>query len=202
VVVAAAPAGYSLDLRGRPRIARRPVAGGSAAWIVVRPSSFALAPGATVPLTVTAAVLKQAGPGDHAALILLTTRPTTAGRVAVALRVGVVVDVRVPGVVVRRLQLGSVRVRRLPRRRTIEVVVANRGNVSELLRPGRLRVVLRRSGRVVATLHPQGQELLPRTSGVVDVVYRGSVRGRVTAVIELAGTAGGKSVRRSFPLRL
>lgn len=202
VIVAAAPAGYSLDLRGRPRIARGRVAGGSAPWIEVRPATFALAPGGTASLAVTAAAPKHASPGDHAALILLSTRPTTVGRVAVALRVGVVVDVRVPGVVVRRLVLGAVRVRRLPHGRAIEVVVANHGNVSELLRPGRLRVELRRGGRRLVTLRPQGQELLPRTTGVVGVLYRGPARGRVSAVIELATGAARTPERRTVPIRL
>jgi hypothetical protein len=202
VVVTAAPAGYALDLRGRPRIAGNGVAGGSAPWLVVRPRQFTLAPGATVPLTVATALPSHASPGDHAALIVLATRPADIGRVAVALRLGVVVDVRVPGVVVRRLLLGRARVRRSGRGRTLEVVVANKGNVSELLRAGRLRVTLRRRGRLLAVLRSQGQELLPRTTGIVDFRYGGDARGRVTAVVELSRARAGGPVLRRFELRL
>lgn len=202
VVVTAAPAGYALDLRGRPRIARYAVAGGAAPWLVVRPRQFTLAPGATVALTVATALPRRAAPGDHAALVLLATRPADAGRVAVALRLGVVVDVRVSGVVVRRLVLGGARVRRFPGRRTLEVVVANHGNVSELLRSGRLEVTLRRRGRLLAVLRSRGQELLPRSAGVVDFRLGGAVRGRVTAIVELSRATAGRPVRRRFELRL
>ena len=202
VVVTAGPAGYALDLRGRPRIAQSGVAGGSASWLVVRPQQFRLAAGATIPLTVSTSLPRHAAPGDHAALIVLATRPADVGHVAVALRLGVVVDVRVPGVVVRRLSLGRARVRRLASGPTLEVVVANEGNVSELLGPGRLEVTLRRHGRLLAILRSQGQELLPHTTGIVDFHYRGKVRGRVTAVVELARAAGARPVQRRFELGL
>jgi hypothetical protein len=202
VVVTAGPAGYALDLRGRPRIAQSGVVGSSAPWLVVRPRQFRLAPGATVPLTIATALPRHAAPGDHAALIVLATRPADVGRVAVALRLGVVVDVRVPGDVVRRLSLGRMRVRRFASGPTLEVVVANSGNVSELLRSGRLEVTLRRRGRLLAVLRSQGQELLPHTTGIVDLHYRGKVRGRVTAVVRLSRAAGGRSVQRRFELGL
>jgi hypothetical protein len=202
VSVAAAPAGYAIDLRGRPHVARRAVTGGSASWLAVRPRHFALAPGQTVALAVTAVAPRRAAPGDHAALVLLATRPANVGRVAVALRVGVVVDVRVSGTVVRRLEPRAVRVLGTGDGRTVEVVVANRGNVSELLRPGGLKVLLRRGGRLVARLRPQGQELLPRSVGIVSVRYRGSARGWVTAVVSLARATGRAPVQRRFRLRL
>ena len=197
-----APAGYEIDLRGRPHVARRAVTGGSASWLAVSPRRFELGPGETVALTVTAVAPRRAAPGDHAALVLLATRPGDAGRVAVALRVGVVVDVRVPGTVVRRLEPRAVRVVRTGDSRTVEVVVANRGNVSELLRPGGLQVLLRRGSRLVARLRPQGQELLPRTVGIVSVRYRGAARGAVTAIVSLAGAAGRAPAQRRFHLRL
>jgi hypothetical protein len=202
VVVTAEPAGYELDLRGRPRIARRAVAGGAAPWLAVRPRHFALAPGATLPLTVVTALPKNAAPGDHAALILLTTGPAGAGRLSVALRLGVVVDVRVPGAVVRRLVLAGARVRRFQDGRALEVVVANHGNVSELLRSGRLRVTLRRRGRLLAVLRSRGQELLPHATGIVDFRLGDTARGRVTAIVELSRATASRPARRRFELRL
>lgn len=202
VVVTAEPAGYALDVRGRPRIAQSGIAGGSAPWLVVRPRQFRLAAGATVPVAIATALPKHAAPGDHAALIVLATRPADVGHVAVALRLGVVVDVRVPGVVVRRLSLGRTRVRRVAGGPRLEVVVANRGNVSELLRAGRVEVTLRRRGRVLAVLRSQGQELLPHSAGIVELHYRGNVRGRVTAVVELSRAAGARPLQRRLELAL
>ena len=88
--------------RRRPRgvVARsaRPAedrAGGRSAerarWLTVRPSRIGLAPGASASITVAARVPRRAEPGDHDALVLLTTRPRDAGGVAVRMRVGVVV---------------------------------------------------------------------------------------------------------------
>jgi hypothetical protein len=82
------------------------------------------------------------------------------------------------------------------------VVVANNGNVSELLRSGRLKVTLRRRGRLLAVLRSLGQELLPHTTGIVDFRYRGKVHGRVTVVIELSRAAGARSEQRTFELGL
>jgi len=209
VVVAAGPAGYVLDLRGRPQIVGR--AHGAANWLVLRPRRFALAPGATAQVAVTAAAPHRVPPGDHPALILFEARSAGAARVAVALRVGIVVDIRAAGVVVRRIDIRSVRVRRAMRAgrvrralagRTLELVLTNRGNVSELVTPRRITVTLFRRGRVVATLHPASQSLLPRTSGLVDLRYRGAVRGPVTASVTVVAATGGIAERRRFSLRL
>jgi hypothetical protein len=206
VVVVAGPAGYALDLRGRPQIVGR--AHGAASWLVLRPSRFALAPGATAQVGVTAAAPHRVPPGDHPALILFEARSAGTTRVAVALRVGIVVEIRAAGVVVRRIDIRAVRVRRTTRarsavsRRTLELALANRGNVSELVTPRRISLVLLRRGRVIATLRPAPQTLLPRTAGLVDVRYRGAVRGPVTAIVTLTAPNGGAAERRRFSLRL
>ena len=55
---------------------------------------------------------------------------------------------------------------------------------------------------LLATLRVQGQELLPRATGIVDVRYRGGARGEVTAVVELSGATGHGPLRRTFRVRL
>ena len=205
VVVVAGPAGYALDLRGRPQIVGGGRPGGVAGWLNLRPSRLVLAPGATAPVVVTAAAPHRVPPGDHPALVLLEARSPGAARLAVALRLGVVVDIRAAGVVVRRIDIRAVRVRgrkRTPVVRTLELVLTNRGNVSELVTPRRLSVVLRRRGRIVGTLRPAPQTLLPRTSGLVDLRFRTTVRGAVTAIVTLAAAGGHGAQQRRFPLRL
>jgi hypothetical protein len=73
--------------------------------------------------------------------------------------------------------------------RRLDVVVRNGGNVVERIRGQTLRIVLRRRGRVLATLRPAPRELLPGARGLVEVRYPRGVRGRVAATVELAGRA-------------
>ncbi len=94
VIVVAGPAGYALDLRGRPQVVGHGRPRGVAAWLSLRPARFLLAPGASAPIVVTAAASRRVPPGDHPALVLFEARSAGAVRVAVALRLGIVVDVR------------------------------------------------------------------------------------------------------------
>lgn len=202
IVVDVAPAGFALDLRGRPRIVPRTVAA-AASWLSVRPRRLGLPPGRAVSLTVSAALPPRAAPGDHAALVLLTTRPRRGAGLAIRMQIGIVVVVRVPGTIVRRLELRELRVRRLGASRLLELSVANRGNVSERLEPGRVRVSFLRRGRVVARLRAPEREVLPRTAGIDEIRYRGRLRGWVTAVVEVAPPGNGAAVvRRTFRIRL
>jgi hypothetical protein len=200
VEVEVSRAGFSLDLRGRPRIvprSRRDVA----SWLAVRPRRLSVPPRSTSALTVSSSIPRGTRPGDHGALVLLTTRPIRGARVAVRMRLGVVVVVRAPGRVSRRLELRRIRVRCARSACVLELYVANRGNVMEVLQRGSVTVTLRRGRRTLAKLHPIPRELLPRTIGVVRATYRGRVRGRATAVVELTGDPG-RGTSRSFRIRL
>jgi hypothetical protein len=204
VVVDLARAGFALDLRGRPRIVPR----GSgrrvaASWLTVRPQRLMLTPGGSASFTISSRLPRRVGPGDHDALVLLTTRPRRRSGVAVKMRLGIVVVVRVPGVIVRRLELLGLRVGRAGRARLLELSVANRGNITEALDRTCLSVSLRRRGRELARLSPAARDLLPRTIGIVEIRYRGRLRGRITARVEHSGRAPcGRGLRRTFPIQL
>ncbi len=200
-VVDVRPAGFALDLRGRPRIV--PVGKRSArSWITVRPSRLALGPGTSRALSVTAEIPLGAEPGDHPVLVLLTTRPRGEAGLAVRMRLGVVVAVRAPGRLVHRLVLRGLRVRRNGRLRTLELLVANRGNVTERLQRRGVSLSLRRAGRVLATLRPEPRELLPRSRGLLVFRYRGRVRGTVSALATVVPKADGSMVYRTYRIRL
>jgi hypothetical protein len=199
VVVDASPAGFTLGPRGRPRILGGPSARAVTSWLRVRPSRIALAPGAAAELVLTTAPPHTATPGDHAALVLLTTRAPPGAAVPVRMRVGVTVVVRVPGKVVRRLALRSLRLLAGARGPVFQVVIANRGNIVEWLRRGRVEIVLLAGRRRVAQLRSSPRELLPGATGIFELPFRGRVRGRLTAVAALVGPRDGRvTLRRTF----
>ncbi len=201
LVVEAARAGFSLDLRGRPRIVPRHGRQAAAPWLSVRPGRFVLPARASRALTVTTRLPTRIEPGDHDALVLLTTHPRRRAGVAVRLRIGVVVVVRAPGRIVRRLVLRELRVRRAHNRRTLELLVANKGNVTESLGPGRVRISLVRRGERT-TLAAEPRDLRPRTSGVVVARHGARSGGWATVRVEVASTDRGPAVRRSFRIWL
>jgi len=164
-------------------------------WLTLRPAQVALAAGASARLMLRAGT-SRSEPGDHEVLVLLAARPARAGGVAVRMRLGIRVRVRMPGRIVRHLTLNGVRVRRQPDVHVLLVSLTNLGNVAEQLR-GQLAVTLVRNGRVVSLLRPpRPRELWPGTRAVVALRYRGRVRGLVTAVVKLRGK------ERRYRLRL
>jgi len=173
---------FALSLRGRPRIGAK---SGAARWLSVRPARFRLAPGAVATLTIRAAPPRRAGPGDHAAVVLLTSRPVVRRHVRVRLRVGVVVVVHVPGRIVHRLWPRSLRIHRAAKASRLDLRLVNRGNVTEQLGGGRVRLVLLRGRRVVARLRLPGRELLPRSAGAFTLVHRGRLPRRLKARLEI-----------------
>lgn len=197
IVVRASAGNYAVDVRGRPRVVPRRAARRSAAsWLAVSPRELTLGPGAAALVRVRAVVPRRAEPGDHSGLVLLATRSGQPGGVGVRMRVGIRVVVRVPGAVVRRLAVERVRVRRAPASRMLDVRLTNRGNVTELLTRAGVTVELVR-GRVLQRLAAAQRELLPGTSAVFSVRYRGTLRGRVLARVSIRGRPA-----RAFWLRL
>jgi hypothetical protein len=203
VVVDVATGGFALDLRGRPRI----VSGGrgavAAGWLAVEPRRLTLAAGRAASVTVSAVVPRSASPGEHAALVLLRTRPQADAPVPIVMQVGVVVVVRVRGRIVHRLDVRGLRLVRHGARRTLVLTLWNRGNVSEMLGARRVRVVLRRGRRLLATFMPARRELLPHSIGTMTLRYAGRARGWVQASVVLHRPRPGTAVvRRTFRIRL
>jgi hypothetical protein len=134
--------------------------------------------------------------------VLLVARPAAAASVTVLMRVGVVVRIRVPGRIVRSIELRGLRVFRRGEIRTLVASVANRGNVSEELR-GRLTIVLVRRGRVVARLRAAGRnELRPGTRGLFRARYAGRVRGVVRARVAVRLGGARRPLQRDYSIRL
>lgn len=185
VVVDVARAGFALDLRGRPRVAGR-----RATWLAVAPRQLTLAPGAKATLTVTSRVPSRAVPGDHSELVLLTTRSPTARKLPVRVRLGVVVVVRAPGKVVRRIDVLRIRARRAGRARVLGMLLANRGNVTETVGGSCALLWLHRRGRILARLRAAERPILPHTSGLLEFLYRGRARGRLVARVVPASRPG------------
>jgi hypothetical protein len=141
-------------------------------------------------------------PGDHDALLLFTTRRRTRDGVAVRMRMGVVVVVRAPGAVVRRLALGGLRVRRKGRARVLEISASNRGNVTESLERSDGTLSLHQGARRLARLRVEPRDLRPGTRGVLEFVYRGSARGAVTARVSVLPRGSNRELRRTYRARL
>jgi hypothetical protein len=196
LVVDASPAGFTLGPRGRPHVVGGAPARRAASWLRVRPSRIALAPGGAADLVLSAEPSSPATPGDHAALVLLTTRAPPGTALPVRMRVGVTVVVRVPGRIVHRLALRSLRLIAGAGGPVFRVVIANRGNVVERLRRGRVEIALRAGGRRIAELRSSPRELLPGATGILELRYRGGVRGPLTAVVSVAGSRGGQTALR------
>jgi len=197
LVVTVSRAGFARTLRGKPRIE---AARGAAGWLRARPNRLRLAPHATGSFRLTAKPPAEASSGDHAALVLLATRPRFDKKVRVVLRVGVVVLVRVSGTIVHRLVAQSLSVRRHRRTRVFSLRLANSGNVAERIDAARIKLVLSRRGKPFATLRVRRLDLLPHSVGIAEFSYRGRVRGVVVAHVNLRPSAIGPS--RSFRLRL
>ena len=170
VVVDVARAGFALDLRGRPRVAAR-----RSSWLVVAPRQLSLAPGATAALTVSSHVPPGAEPGDHSELVLLTTRSPTARGLPVRVRLGVVVAVRAPGKVVRKIAVVRIHVRRVRASDGCSGSCSPTGATS----PRRSAATARWSGstaaaRILARLRASERRILPHSAGLVELTYRGS----------------------------
>ena len=202
VVVDVSRAGFVLDLRGRPKIVTASDARRSAVdWLSLTPRRLALRPGATRSVTVAAKPPSRAEPGDHDALVLFTTRRRVKGRVAVRMRMGVVVVVRVPGVILHRLALQGVRFRKSARVRTLELVVANLGNVTESFSRRSAVVSFHRAGWRIARMTADPRALRPGTLGVFQFRYGGTMSGPVIARVAVISESG-RAIRRTMRVRL
>ena len=209
VALSVSPAQLALTVPGARRIrvrnegAERVVVNVSRrTWLRIVPARLSLRSGESAILTLRLRRPAHAEPGDHRALVLLTTRPLRAGRVNVQVRLGVRVKLRVPGRIVWQLTLGRLRVERERGARLMFISVANRGNVTVPLR-GHVTASLLQRGRQPARLRPRARgALLPGARGVIALRYSGRVHGRVTAVVRIRLGAGIRIVERRYRIRL
>jgi hypothetical protein len=193
LLLRASVAGLALDGRGRPVVVARR---GASPWVAVRPRTVATGRlGAS--FVVAARRRAHARPGDHSVIVLLTAFAPGRKGIAVGIRLGVVVTVRVPGRRLRRLAVLAAHARA----RLLSVTVANRGDVIESIGSASLRVALLRRGRTVARFRATRRQLLPHTRAVLRFRLRTSVRGAVVARITVTQPSGATSAQR-FPLRL
>jgi hypothetical protein len=201
VVLDVRRAGFALDLRGEPRIVGENATRRSAAsWLTFRPRTLALGPSSSGSVTIASRVPGRAEPGDHDALVLLTTRRRVRDGLAVRVRMGVVVVVRAPGQVVRRVAVRGLRVVHGRRGRTLELSVMNRGNVTESFVRGRVAISVERGGRRLAQLTTGTRSLRPGTRGVLQFPVARRLTGSVLARLDLVSEAG--RVQRVYRLRL
>ena len=200
VAVDVSRAGFALGLRGRPRIVWSGGARSAAGWLTLQPAHLTIGPRSTVSLAVAAKLPRGAEPGDHDALVLLATRPVASGRVGVRLRLGLVVVVRAPGPIVRRLGLSAPRVARRRPATMLELMVANHGNVTESLRG--VRAVLSRSGHQVAAASAASRDLRPRTRGILTFRYRRTLHGRMTVRVTIPADGGRRRLQRTYGIKL
>ena len=173
-----------------------------ARWLQISPERLLLRPGRSAVLTLRAEARRHAEPGDHHVLVLLTTRPQHGSRVALRLRLGVRVSVRMPGRIVRRLALGGVRVHRARSLRFILVQVVNRGNVTVQLRGHVTASLLRHGDRVARLQIAPRPALAPGARALLALRYAGRVRGPVIAVVQIRMGSGVRLVERRYRLRL
>jgi hypothetical protein len=134
-------------------------------------------------------------PGDRPALVLLTARSAGGAGIGVRVRIGVPVEVRVPGVVRRRLELGALHVRG----RRLELVVRNSGNVAERLGRGSVVVEVWRGSRRLASLQPRTRDLFPRARGLVEYRVPTQLHGRARLIARVTVPTTG---RRAFSIAL
>lgn len=171
-------------------------------WVSVRPARLVLRPRSRAVLTLRVGAHSRARPGDHQLRMLVVARPQPSSRVAVRVRLGVGVRIRMPGRIVRRLAVRGLRVRRKGATRDLLVAVANRGNVVEQL-SGRVTVTLVRNGRFISRLRLRGlHELFPGARAVIPMRYAGRVRGLVTGVVRVHFGGRLRPVERRYRLRL
>ena len=177
--------GLALDLRGAPRAVRSSAGTG---LLSLRASRVVVADGTVGSVCVCASAGRCLAPGDRPALVLLTARSAGGAGIGVQVRIGVSVEVRVPGVVRRRIELGALHVRR----RRLELVVRNGGNVAERLGRGSVVVEVWRASRRLATLQPRPRDLLPGARGIVEYRVPARVHGRVRLIARAVVPATGR----------
>jgi len=102
---------------------------------------------------------------------------------------------------VRRVTASRLRVAGRGHVRTLQLGLANRGNVTESFSRARAVLSVEHDGRRLAKLHAIPRELRPRTRGVLEFRYRGGLSGAFVVRADVTSDAG-QVVRRTYRLRM
>lgn len=186
--VAVHTVGLALDLRGAPRLVH---SSAGTPLISVPARRLAVAAGGVGSIRVRAVSGRRLTAGDRPALVLLTARSAGGAGIGVQVRIGVPIEVRIPGAVRRRLELGLLRVNG----RRLELMVRNTGNVADRLDRGSVVIEVWRGSRRLTTLQPRPRDVFPNARGLVDYRMPARFHGRLRLVARVLGAAGG---RRGF----
>jgi hypothetical protein len=177
-------------------------------WLTISPKRFTVKANGTFELKVRSHPGRKAGPGDHHALVLFTTKPSAKGKVLVRTRIGVGVLVRVKGKLKRRLAIASLSATRS--KHTLRLVIANRGNINERLLKHRVSLALVQGKRTVQKLWAPPRQILPQSRTVYSLSYRSGLKGKLKAIVIVRPVNGALAgafapslppVKRTFRIR-
>ena len=173
---------YVLSANGQVQIdPKQPPARSAKDWIRLSPSTVTIDGQQSATIHVATKRVSSAAPGDHQALVFITSRATsTPGSVGVQTRLGIGVVVRVPGTLIRRLRVNKPTVATRGGVRVLQVRITNAGNINERFEKGQVRVTLR-TGAAKTVLIAKPQNVLPGTYGIFSLPYRGKLTGTVKA---------------------
>lgn len=171
----------SVDPKKRPPLSAR-------AWLTVSPARLSLAPGGSADVVVVTHPPGNAAPGDHYALVLLTTVPPRGAQVGVSTRLGVSVIDTVAGGRVSAPAIARPAAVGKGRSRFLRVRIANRGDLIWRLPKGEISIVVERGARAVARLKGPPRVLLPHSQGLLAFRYPARLRGGTYTVVVRAGT--------------
>jgi hypothetical protein len=180
--------GLVLDLRGGPRVV--PSSAGTP-LIALDRRRIVIGAGNVGVVRVQARGARGLAAGDRPALVLLTAHSAGGAGIGVEVRIGVPVEVRVPGIVRRRVELGALAIHG----RRVDLHVRNRGNVEERIDRAAVLVEVWRASRRLATLRPRARDLLPHARGLLEFRLPKPLRGRTRIVVRVFRPT---SARRTF----
>jgi hypothetical protein len=183
LVVSVSTVDFAINANGKVVSPRAVPSRSARSWLTVSPGTLTIAPRATATVRVSSHPTAKASPGDHHALVTVTTAPSGSGLVRTRTQIGLPILVRVNGPLVRRLQIVSLRIERSRTRRTLELVVRNDGNINERLLRRTVTVQLRRGGRTLRTLVAPARSILPGGRAVYSLPVPQRLSGPVTAVV-------------------
>lgn len=179
----------SVDPKKRPALSAR-------SWLAVSPGRLTLPAGGVADVSVVTHPPTNAAPGDHYALVLLTTVPPNGVQVGVRTRIGVSVIDTVAGAVAMTPKVAHAAAVKIGKRHLLQLRIVNRSAFVQRLTRGMVTLDIRRGAKRLAHLVAPARVLLPHSTALVSVPYPKAIHGTFTVTTKI-GTA-----TRRFRLRL